>query len=136
MARFTAETEPLNAPQARVFEFLSDFRNMEHLMPEQIVNWKADEVNCSFTIKSMADLAMRITSKKPPSNIHIESTGSNPIDYTLDYSVYQVNDHQCFVEIDFQADLNPFLSMVASRPLQHLVDHMALKLKEKFGKEL
>ncbi|HSV76699.1 MAG TPA: SRPBCC family protein [Bacteroidales bacterium] len=132
MTKFTSVSEPIDAKQVEVFDFLSDFRNMETLMPEQIINWQASESECSFTVKGMADLAMRTASKSAPSSISIESYGKNPIDYTLDFHIFPEKDNQCKVEINFHAELNPFLSMVASRPLQHLVDVMALKLKEHF----
>jgi len=132
MAKFTSVSQPLDASKERVFEFLSDLRNMETLMPEQVINWKAGESDCSFTVKGMADLAMRIVSKTKPSRVSIESFGKNPIEYTLDFYLLPSRENQCTVEINFQAELNPFLSMVASRPLQHLVDIMGQKLKEHF----
>jgi len=50
----------ISANQNKVFQFLSDFNNYEKLMPEQIVNWQSDKDTCSFSIKGMADLKLKI----------------------------------------------------------------------------
>ncbi len=135
MAKFQSERVQLDAPEQEVFEFLSDFRNFKDLMPPQIVNWKADEQSCSFTIPSMADLSMRMVKKIPHRNIHIVAEGNNPIEYTLDCFIEPDIEGKSFAEIVFDAELNPFLSMVASRPLQNLVNMLAKKLLEIFSKK-
>ena len=132
MTEFVSNRVEINAPSGKVFDLLSDFTNFEHLMPEQIKNWKADKDNCSFTIEGMADLSMRIAAKTPDKNIHIVAEGKNPLDYTLDCFIFDNGENKSKVEIVFNADLNPFIKAVASRPLQNFVDMLAIKLKEYF----
>lgn len=132
MTEFVSDRVDINAPSGKVFDFLSDFTNFEHLMPEQIKNWKADKDTCSFTIEGMADLSMRIAAKTPNKNIHIVAEGKNPLDYTLDCFLFENGEDQSKVEIVFNADLNPFIKAVASGPLQNFVDMLARKLKEYF----
>lgn len=132
MTEFVSERVDINATSGKVFDFLGDFTNFEHLMPEQIRNWKADKDTCSFTIEGMADLSMRIAAKTPNKNIHIVAEGKNPLDYTLDCFLFENGKDQSKVEIVFNADLNPFIKAVASRPLQNFVDMLARKLKEYF----
>ncbi|MBW6478449.1 MAG: hypothetical protein K0B37_03405 [Bacteroidales bacterium] len=133
MTEFVSERLVINASSEEVFNFLGDFTNFEHLMPEQIRNWKADKDTCSFTIEGLADLSMRIASKNPDRNIHIIADGKNPIDYTLDCFLFDVNEKSCKVELVFNADLNPFIKSVASRPLQNFVNMLATKLQEHFA---
>lgn len=134
MTTFESESVEVGRACEEVFSFLSDFRNFEELMPEQIINWNADQDSCSFTIKGMADLSMRIASKNPCSNIHIVSDGKNPVDYTLDYFLSKASDESCKISIVFDADLNPFMKMMAGRPLQNFVNMMGEKLQEIFPK--
>lgn len=135
MAKFQSERVQIDAPEQEVFEFLSDFRNFKELMPPQIVNWQADEQTCSFTIQGMADLSMRMVNKNPWTNIHIAADGKNPIEYTLDCFFEPGGEGKSFAGIVFDAELNPFLSMVASKPLQNLVNMLADKLQEIFLKK-
>jgi len=133
MTEFVSERLVINASCNKVYSFLSDFTNFEQLMPEQIKNWKADKESCSFTIEGLADLSMRIASKKPDRNIHIIADGKNPIDYTLDCFFFEVDENNSKVELIFNADLNPFIKSFASRPLQNFVNMLATKLQEHFA---
>ena len=65
-------------------------------------------------------------------NIHIVAEGKNPLDYTLDCFLFDKEQDESKVEIVFNADLNPFIKAVASRPLQNFVDMLANKLQEHF----
>lgn len=133
MTKFQSTRVFVNAPESEVFNFLADFRNFKNLMPPQIAKWNADEHKCSFTVQGMADLSMRIDAKTPNSLIHIVADGKNPIDYTLDCIILPGNLQSCYAEIVFEADLNPFMKMIASGPLQNLVNMLADKLSEVFA---
>ena len=133
MTEFVSERLMINASCNEVYSFMGDFTNFEYLMPEQIKNWKADQESCSFTIEGLADLSMRIASKNPGRNIHIIADGKNPIDYTLDCFFFENDGNSCKVELVFNADLNPFVKAVASRPLQNFVNMLAAKLQEHFA---
>ncbi|MFW6224558.1 MAG: hypothetical protein ACOC4R_02735 [Bacteroidota bacterium] len=133
MTEFMSERVKLNASSGDVFTFMGDFTNFGKLMPEQIKNWKADTDSCSFTIEGMADLNMRIASRTPDKNIHIVADGKNPIDYTLDVFFFPVDSETCQAEIVFNAELNPFIKAVASRPLQNFVNMLAQKLQQHFA---
>lgn len=133
MAKFESEQVALQAPCEEVFEFLSDFRNLASLMPEQITNWQATKDNCSFTIQGVADLSMEVASRSAGRNIHIVSSGSNPVAYSLDYFFRNKDNNSCEVSVLLEADLNPFLKSLASRPLQSLVRVIAEKLKELYA---
>ncbi len=134
MTTFESESVEVGAGCEEVYSFLSDFRNFKELMPPQIINWKADEESCSFTIQGMADLSMRIASKSPGNNIHIVSEGKNPVDYTLDCFFKKASSGNCRVSIVFDADLNPFMKMMAGKPLQNFVNMLGEKLLEVFPK--
>lgn len=133
MAIFQSNRVLVNATDSEVFAFLSDFRNFKNLMPSQIANWQADEQSCSFSIQGMADFSMRMVSKTPNASIHIVADGKNPVDYSLDCLITPEDDQNCMAEIVFNADLNPFQKMVASGPLQNLVNMLADKLSEIFA---
>lgn len=135
MATFESEVREVNASCGEVFGFLSDFRNFESLMPEQVVKWQATETSCSFRIQGVSDLSMRMDSKAADRNIHIVSEGDNPVDFSLDFFLQKKGEESCQVSVVFEAGLNPFVKSVASRPLQSLVDLMAKKIQERYSVE-
>lgn len=133
MAKFTSETVSIQADADTVFNFMSDFRNFEALMPDQISNWKADATTCSFTIEGVSSLSMRIASTSPNTNVHIVSVDKKPVDFTLDCFIHPGESGQSSATIEFDAALNVFMKSVASRPLQSFVNKLAEKLQQQFG---
>ncbi len=133
MTTFQKQNIPVNTSCETLFSFLSDFRNLKEMMPEQVTNWEAGETSCSFTIQGLADLSMRIDAKYPCRNIRIVADGKNPVDYSLDYFFRKGEEAPCLVNIVFEVSLNPFLKSMASKPLQYFVDTLAEKLQEKFA---
>lgn len=99
-------------------------------MPEQIINWQSTEDTCSFTIKGMTDLSMKIKEKIAFHTILITSYGKVPFDFELKCSFEDFGNFQTQSQLIFIADLNPMLSMMASKPLQNFVNMLNSKLKE------
>jgi len=122
----------INKPPEQIFNFLSNLNNFEKLMPEQIANWKATENSCSFTIQGMADIGMKIQEKIPYSKIVIVPDGKVPFEFELVCSLKNISSDKTETQLIFNADLNPVLSMMASKPLQNFVNILGGKLKEYF----
>ncbi len=133
MAVFENRDVMLNAPCDKVFEFLGDFRNMEHLMPEQVQEFYAEADSCRFKVEGLSDFSMRFEEKKPCKYLHIVSDGNNPVDYSLDYHLFPMGSDRCSISITFRAALNPFMKMMASRSLQKVVDSMGSHLQDNFS---
>ena len=112
-----------------MFDFLSDFNNFQKLMPEQVVDWKSTSDECTFTIKGMATLGMKITERTPNSLIKVIKNGSAPFDFTLSCMIDDLQ-QQCAVQLAFDADLNPMMKMMASKPLTNFLNLLVNKLKE------
>lgn len=134
MKKFESEKVIINTSSENIYNFLADFNNFQKLMPEQIVNWKSTENNCSFTISGMADISMRIQEKIPFSKIIIVPDGKVPFTFELICDMNEIDKNSTQSQLIFMADLNPMLSMMASKPLQNFVNILAQKLKEYFEK--
>ena len=119
----------VNKSAQEVYYFLSDFRNFEKLMPEQVVNWIADENECSFTIKGMASLGMKIKNKTPNSLIEIESSGKTPFGFVMKCMIAE-KQNQSVVKLAIEAELNPMLKMMAEKPLTNFLNLLVTKLAE------
>src|SRR5262249_49968806 len=103
------------------------FNNFGKLMPEQVVDWKSTPDECSFTIKGMATLGMRIKERIPTSSVVIEDTGKAPFRFMLRCSILDKGP-QSEVQLSFNADLNPMLQLMASRPLTNFLNLLVNKL--------
>ena len=78
-----SDSKEINKSADLIFEFLTDFRNFEKLMPEQIANWQADADSCSFEIKGMATIQLRMIEKKAPEYLKIVAEGKTPFPFSL-----------------------------------------------------
>jgi carbon monoxide dehydrogenase subunit G len=128
MTRLESDKVTIDKPAQQVYNFLSDFNNFGHLMPEQVTDWQSTGDECSFTIKGMAELGMKIVEKIPYSSIKIERTKA-PFDFTLTASIGDKGT-QSEVQLAFDADLSPMLKMMASKPLTNFLNLLVNKLKE------
>jgi carbon monoxide dehydrogenase subunit G len=126
---FKSHTIQLEVPADKAFTFLSDMNNLQHLMPGQVINWKSTDKSCSFDIKGMAHINLERAETIPGKLIHIISGPDNPINIEFRCNLEGKGDTQTSAWIELTADLSPMLKLMASGPMQNLVNIMADKLK-------
>lgn len=129
-----------------LFDYIGDMNNMPSILPEQVVDVKADHDNLSFTIQGMGSIALRVAKREPNKLIQLVPEGKTPFQFVLNIYIrdtespsHQVtksmsvseSESECCFEID--AQLNPLMQMMASRPLQNLVNMMASRAEELKG---
>ena len=132
MTKIESEMQTINSSIETVFNFLSNFNNFEKLMPEQIINWKSTEDTCSFTIKGMTDLSMKIVKRTQFSEIVMASDGKTPFNYELIAIFKTLTADTCRSQLVFNAELNAMLSMMVSKPLENFVNILNRSLKTKY----
>jgi hypothetical protein len=128
MTKIESEKQSINKPIETVYNFLCNFNNFEKLMPEQIINWKSTEDTCSFTIKGMTNLSMKITKRNPYNEIVMASDGKSPFEYELISLLKPETDQKCCSQLLF----NSMMSMMVSKPLENFVNILNQKLKAIF----
>jgi carbon monoxide dehydrogenase subunit G len=122
MTRIESEIREVAKPASEIYTFLSDFRNFSNIMPEQVTDWQATADRCSFTIKGMASLGMKIIERKENQLITIERDGKAPFDFKLHCLIGSTGENTSTLQLAFDADLNPMLKMMAEKPLKNFLD--------------
>ncbi|MFH0864578.1 MAG: hypothetical protein V1904_00175 [Bacteroidota bacterium] len=130
MTRIESDAALINKTQERVFGFLNDMNNFGKLMPEQVIKWKSDKDRCTFTIKGMADISLKITERIPSSKILMTSDDETPLQFTLECEISEAAENQSYGRIIMYAELNAMTEMLAKSPLQNFVNILAEKLKD------
>ncbi|NQD70591.1 SRPBCC family protein [Sphingobacterium shayense] len=118
---------------AEVYAFLSDLNNHEQLMPENITNWSSSYDHASFTIKNMAKLSLKMSQRIENKELVCVPEGDTPFALTLRWKIDQQGASTTIASFVIEAELNMMMKMMASGPLQKLVDHQVNKLKEILG---
>jgi hypothetical protein len=78
----------------------------------------------------MASIGLRVSERDPSKGITVISDGKVPFTFELRSLIENQDINSTAVKIDLEADLSPMIKMMASNPLQNLVNIMAKKLKE------
>ena len=120
----------IDKPVGNVYSFLSDLNNHQQLMPENIYNWSSTEDEARFTIQNMAKLALKVSSRKQDEEIIAIPSEDAPFPLELKWSLSDTDDGKTKALYTISAELNMMMKMLASGPLQKLVDHQTGALKK------
>lgn len=127
MAHFSliSETHPATSSTDSLYELMGDFNNFQHLLPEdKIENFQCTAEQCSFGIKGLVPLTIKIKERVPKTRITFETLGLAKFVFTL--HIHFLPGQKTNVEME--GDMNPFIKVMAEKPLQELINTMASKL--------
>lgn len=113
----------------KVYAFLSDLNNHEKLMPQNIYNWSSTTDEARFTIQNMSKLALKVSSRVENQEINIIPAEEAPFAIEMKWLISQ-NGTETEAKLIVSAELNMMMKMLASTPLQKLVDHQTASLKD------
>jgi hypothetical protein len=132
MSDIKSEKTIINCSINKIYGFVSDFNNFEKLMPDQVSNWQSTSDSCSFNISGMGALSLRIKEKFPDTKIVIVPDAGTKIPFTFQLicKLNPVASGLTESEFVFENEMPAMISLIASRPLQNMVDIFAKKLKE------
>lgn len=112
----------------QIYTFLTNFNNFEHLMPSKVSDWTSTEHSCYFSISGIASLGMKIVEKQASHFIKMVDDGKVPFTFDFIINIKPRTEDSAFVKLNFNANLNPLLRMVAVKPLEEfleqLLDHL------------
>lgn len=128
MTTFESAIKALAAPQLKVYNTLSDLRNLEKVkdrIPEdkiKEVTFEQDQV--IFKVDPVGNVGIKIIESEEPKTIKFSATNS-PVDFYLWIQLKEVAENDTRLKVTLKADLNPMIKMMASKPLKNFVDTLA-----------
>lgn len=129
MTSVESKTVTIAVPAEKLFTYLGNFNNFQHLMPPQVTKWQSTEDTCSFNIQGMADIELHMAEKLPCETIKIKAGGGTPIGLSMTWK-FSGNNEITDARLILDADLNPVMAMMAKAPLNNFVNLLVDKLKE------
>ncbi len=133
MSEFTLHSTTNNTQSTlkNLFEFLIDFKNFDSILPtDKVEDFEFTETQCSFNIKGITPMTIKLVEKTPYTFIFFSSEGLAKFNFSL--KVYFTGNEnetgQCRIQL--LGNLNPFIKAMAEKSLQNLVNAMSLKLSE------
>jgi len=119
-------------PIEKVYAFLSDLNNHQQLMPENIYNWSSTADEARFTIQNMAKLALKVSFRIENAEILIEPSEEAPFAVNMRW-LLAADGAGTTAKLIVSAELNMMMKILASGPLQKLVDYQTSALDKALG---
>ena len=117
----------VNHSSEQLFSKLSSVETFEGLMPEGAAFTKIDDSRFRFKLGGMPEIGLTIGNKQPNESIVLTSS-SDKISFSLRGQLIKVSETQTDVQLQFDGDFNPMMSMMVKKPLtqfmESLIDNM------------
>ena len=111
-----------------VFNFLTDIKNFESLMPENISKFEVlDDDKFLFALKGMPEIILKKKEVIPPNKIVLGAAGGK-IDFSLIGNIIEVNETSSEVQLKFTGDFNPMMAMMIKGPITKFIETLATSI--------
>ncbi len=111
----------VNKSQKETFEFLTDLKNFEQLMPESIQKFEVDGDSFIFGLKGMPEIRLVLKDTTEYSNITL-GAASSKLDFELVADIEEIDDATSEVQLDFNGKFNMMMAMMVKKPLTSFIE--------------
>ena len=113
-----------------VFKILSNPLKFKGLMPDNLdtFNVADDSEQFEFCLKGLPVIKMKYETKTPFKKI--EMVSNSTIQFKLCFEIEEIDETNSGVEIIFEGNFNPMISMIAKQPLQKFIDILGKNVSE------
>ena len=97
-------------------------------MPSSVQDLETTEDTCSFSLKGMPTIRLKIGDKIPFKHVSMVTDGGQ-VEFSLNCSFVADGD-KCKAQLFFEAELNMMMKMMVERPLTNFLNILVNRLKE------
>ncbi|MGV9003779.1 SRPBCC family protein [Flavobacterium sp.] len=108
-----------------LFDALSDVKNFEKLMPENISKFEVlgDDI-FNFGLKGMPEIKLRMKETIPNSSVKL-AAASDKLPFTLTASIETLSASSSAVQLHFDGEFNPMMAMMIKGPITKFIETLA-----------
>ena len=111
-----------------IFNFLTDVKNFEALMPENISKFEIlEEDKFVFALKGMPEIVLKKKEAIPPNKIVLGAAGGK-IDFSLVGEINAIDLSNSEVQLKFSGDFNPMMAMMIKGPITKFIETLATNI--------
>lgn len=115
---------------ADLCDFLTDVKNFETLMPENISKFEVIRENAFvFALKGMPEIALEVKEVEKPNKVVLGAI-SDKIPFTLIGNIEEVSESSSTVELLFEGEFNAMMAMMIKGPISKFIDTLASNLEQ------
>lgn len=118
----------VNKSQKVVYNFLTDIKNFQALMPENISKFEIlGDDTFLFALKGMPEIVLKKKEVIPSEKITLGAAGGK-IDFSLIGTIASVSDSTSKVQLEFSGDFNPMMAMMIKGPITKFIETLATNI--------
>ena len=108
-----------------LFNSLSDVRNFEKLMPENIAKFEViGEDAFIFGLKGMPEIKLKMKEKVEPTKI-VLGAASDKLSFTLIANIESLTENSSAVKLNFEGEFNAMMAMMIKGPIGKFIETLA-----------
>ena len=111
------------------FNFLSDVKNFESLMPENISKFEVLENDkFLFALKGMPEIILKKKEAIPYSKIVLGAAGGK-LDFSLTADITEIETNKSEVQLSFNGEFNAMMAMMIKGPISKFIETLVTNMK-------
>lgn len=128
MTNFTSDIKIIPHGRQQIYDVLSNMENLEKVkdrIPQhKVQEFSFDQDSCSFSVPPVGQLRVVIVERDAPEIIRL-AVANAPIEASLFVRLIPENENETQVQLTVEANLNPVLMSMVSKPLQEGMNKIA-----------
>jgi len=120
-------TVTVNKSANDLFDFLTDVKNFEMIMPENTDTFEATENGFIFALKGMPKIKLKLEKQERPVTIVLASAAEK-FPFTLTGNIVALEENTSSINLQFAGDFNPMMAMMIKNPLQKFINTLVENL--------
>tara|TARA_B100000780_G_scaffold47028_1_gene29246 strand:+ start:56 stop:445 length:390 start_codon:yes stop_codon:yes gene_type:complete len=103
------------------YEFFMMLENFELLMPSSTQKFEVDGDSFLFALKGMPEIRLALGNSVEYSKVSL-GAASSKLAFTLEANISTISENSSNVQLQFEGDFNPMMSMMVKKPLTSFID--------------
>ncbi len=111
-----------------VFDFLTDIKNFETLMPDNIDKFEVlDEKTFKFALKGMPEIVLRLKEQYPNEKV-VLGAASDKLPFTLTGDIVPFGENESHVSLSFEGEFNAMMAMMIKTPITNFMETLSANM--------
>ena len=111
----------VNKSAKQVYEFFIDLKNFKQLMPDNIQKFQFEGDSFLFALEGMPEIRLVLSETIEFSKISL-AAASSKLSFTLTLAISTITENSSAIQLHFNGDFNPMLTMMLKKPLKKFIE--------------
>ncbi len=115
-----------------LYDFVTDLRHFRQFVPEgKVESLTLDRESCTFSVPAIGEVNVKLAEKTPVRRVVYTGNALADNEFTLKLEISGTDTGNAEVRVFLDAEMNPFLKMMASGPIARFLETLVDEI-EKF----